>query len=310
MKVILDIPENVAQAFRDFPEITRKGLEQRCEISEYYSKTYHYLHRYGKVIAYHETRLKPKSGKTMLALVLADLQIPYHDDLAIKTALDWGLSRNPDMVILDGDINDCYKISDWKTDPTRPDFGTEVKICRDELKKIDEKLKKCKSVKEVVYISGNHEERLRRELWGASKKLAGLDVLKIPILYETNELGWKYVDNSQLLREELTPFKLGKLNILHGHEVRVNYSVVNIPRIYYQRCLVNLLVGHHHRTQENIERKLDHSHDGAWSVGCLCKLSQDYAPVNKWNHGFALVEWDSQGDFSISNKKIINGKVL
>ena len=29
-----------------------------------------------------------------------------------------------------------------------------------------------------------------------------------------------------------------------------------------------------------------------------------------WNHGFALVYWDSDGDFSVENKKIIGGKVL
>ena len=246
----------------------------------------------------------------MTALIIADLQIPYHDELAISTALDWGLSKNPDMVIMDGDIVDCYKISSWKTDPTRPHFGEEVKISREVLHKINEKIDKCRSVKEKIFISGNHEDRLTRELWSGSHKLAGLDILNIPKLYEIKEMGWKYVDNAQLLREELCPFKLGKLNILHGHEVKVNYSVVNIPRIYYQKCLVNLLVAHHHRTQENIERKLDHSHDGAWSIGCLCKLSQDYSPINKWNHGFAMVKWDSQGDFSVENKKIINGKVL
>lgn len=310
MKTILEIPENVAQVFRDYPKVTRRALMDRCDIAEYYAKIYTYLWQYGKVVAHHETRLKPKTGKTMKALILADTQIPYHDNLAINTALDWGLSQNPDMVILDGDIFDCYKISSWKTDPTRPHFGDEVSISRDVFGQIDDKVNSCKSVKEKNFITGNHEDRLRRELWSGSKKLAGLDVLKIPSLYGLTELGWNYIDNSQMLREEIKPFMLGKLAVLHGHEVRVNYSVVNIPRIYYQRCLCNLIVGHHHRTQENIERKLDHSHDGAWSIGCLCKLGQDYAPVNKWNHGCAMVIWDSQGDFSVHNKKIINGKVL
>jgi predicted phosphodiesterase len=310
MKVILHIPENVAQTFRDYPKVSRRALMQRCDLSEYYAKIYTYLHQYGKVIAHHETRLKPRSGKTMSALILADMQIPYQDDLAIASALEWGLSQNPDMVIMNGDIVDCYKISSWKTDPTRPHFGAEVELGKKIFSKINAKIDSCKSVKEKNFIAGNHEDRLRRELWSGSKKLAGLDVLKIPKLYGFEELGWNYIDASQMLREEIAPFRLGKLNIIHGHEVKVNYSVVNIPRIYYQRCLVNLLVAHHHRTQENIERKLDHSHDGAWSIGCLCKLGQDYAPVNKWNHGMALVEWDSQGDFSVHNKKIINGKVL
>ena len=310
MKVVVEIPENIAQTFRDYPKITRRGLEQQHDISQHHARIFAYLHQYGKVVAHYETRLKPRTGKTMTALILGDMQIPYQDDIAIRVALDWGLSRNPDMVILNGDIFDCYKISSWKTDPCRDDFGVEVRKSSEIFAKIDSQIAKCGSVKEKIFIAGNHEDRLRRELWAGSRKLAGLDILNIPIIYGIGELGWKYVDVAQMLREELNPFRLGKLNILHGHEVKVNYSVVNIPRIYYQRCLVNLLVAHHHRTQENIERKLDHSHDGAWSIGCLCKLSQEYSPINRWNHGLALVEWDNQGDFSVNNKKIINGKVL
>jgi len=310
VKVVVEIPERVADLFRMYPKISRRGLEQQADITQHHARIFAYLHQYGKIVAHYETRLKPKSGKTMKALVLADMHIPYHDDIAIKTALNWGLSQNPDLVVLNGDTFDCYTISSWKTDPLRADYGSEVRQSIDIFKTYNSQISKCKSVKEKIFICGNHEDRLRRELWSGSKKLAGLDILTIPNIYQLDELGWKYIDNAQLLREEMQPFKLGKLTILHGHEVKVNYSVVNIPRIYYQKCLVNIMVAHYHRSQENIERKLDHSHDGAWSMGALCKLSQEYAPHNNWNHGCCMIEWDSQGDFSISNKKIINGKVL
>jgi predicted phosphodiesterase len=310
VKIITSIPEDIAEVFRSYPGINRMDLIKETGITEYHAKIYIHIWLHGRVVAHYETRLKPKTGKIMTALILGDMQIPYQDDLAIKIALDWGLSQNPDMVILDGDIFDCYKISSWKTDPLRPHFGAEVDMSVEKLEQIDEEINSCKSVKEKIFISGNHEDRLIRELWSGSRKFAGLRILTVSNVYRIEALGWKYVDNAQMLREEMQPFKLGKLSVLHGHEVKVNYSVVNIPRIYYQRCLVNLLVAHHHRTQENIERKLDNSHDGAWSIGCLCKLSQEYSPMNKWNHGFAIVKWDAQGDFSVENKKIINGKVL
>lgn len=310
MKIITQIPEEVAEIFRAHPRISRRLLQQDLGLTEYQSKIYSHLWKHGKVIAHHETRLKPKSGETKLAFILSDIHFPYEDELALKTALDFALSQNPDIVVLNGDAFDCEKISFWKTDPTRSHFGDEVALCRERMWEMDELFDTQKSIKERVFIKGNHEDRLRRELWGGSSKLAGLDVLTIPNIYELDKMGWKYVDNAGLLEQEAQVFKLGKLSVLHGHEVKVNYGVVNVPRVYYQRCLVNVIVGHYHRTQEDIERKLDHSHDGAWSTGCLCKLGQQYSPMNKWNHGFAMVKWDSAGDFSVSNYKIVNGKVL
>jgi hypothetical protein len=32
-------------------------------------------------------------------------------------------------------------------------------------------------------------------------------------------------------------------------------------------------------------------------------------PVNRWNHGFAYVETEPNGDFVVQNLRIINGKV-
>jgi hypothetical protein len=34
-------------------------------------------------------------------------------------------------------------------------------------------------------------------------------------------------------------------------------------------------------------------------------------PLNKWNHGFAIVDLDDNGtDFEVRNKRILKGKVL
>ena len=306
MKILTNIPEQIAGAFREFPKITRRMLMEEYRISEYDAKIYSYIFNHGKVVAHYETKLKPRKGETKKALILADLQIPYHDENALEVAIEWGKKQNPDCVVLQGDIFDCYKISFFKNDPLRMGFQDEINVGKKVLEWIGREFPGA----EKVFITGNHEERLKNELWGASRKLAGLDVLNIAYLYDMKGMGWEYVDNKALLANDMQVFKLGKLHLIHGHEVKVNYNVVNIPRIYYQRCLVNILVAHHHRTQEYIERKLDHTHDGAWSVGCLCLLGQEYSPMNKWNHGVALVEWDSDGDFAIQNKKIINGKIL
>lgn len=48
---------------------------------------------------------------------------------------------------------------------------------------------------------------------------------------------------------------------------------------------------------------------GTWSTGCLCDLHPDYAPLNKWNHGFAFVEVFNGGKFEVQNLFISDGKV-
>ena len=39
-------------------------------------------------------------------------------------------------------------------------------------------------------------------------------------------------------------------------------------------------------------------------------MNPDYAIINNWNHGFAVIEYEDNGDFTVFNKKIINGKVV
>ena len=306
MQIVADIPEEIAEIFRRDPDIGRGKLVERHGLTNHEARIYAWAFRYGKFIYGNEIKTEPEDERSKLALVLPDIHAPYHDSRALGAAIEYGEKRKPDVVIIHGDGVDCYAISSWKTDPLRPIFKVEV----EQAKRILKFVAKAFPDAEKIYLEGNHEMRLRHLLWGGSKMLAGLEALTIPSIYGLGEMGWKYVSNSQLLENDIKPFSLGKLFVLHGHEMRVTYSAVNIPRIYYLRNHVNMLIAHHHQTQEYIARRLDLHHEGAFSVGCLCKLSPDYSPANNWNHGFALVSWDSDGDFSVENKKIIGGKVL
>jgi hypothetical protein len=129
-------------------------------------------------------------------------------------------------------------------------------------------------------------------------------------LYGLDEMGWRYISNVELMQNDLQPYKLGKLFVLHGHEIKMSWGAVNFARLYYLKTHCNVLAFHHHQTHEYIASKLDNSIEGAWTGGCLCKLHPEYAPNNAWNHGFTVVTWDADGDFSVQNKKIIGGKVL
>jgi hypothetical protein len=46
-----------------------------------------------------------------------------------------------------------------------------------------------------------------------------------------------------------------------------------------------------------------------FSTGCLCDLRPPYAVLNKWNHGFALVQVKAGREFDVQNCRIVSGKV-
>ena len=100
------------------------------------------------------------------------------------------------------------------------------------------------------------------------------------------------------------------LNIIHGHEFSSGFfSPVNIARGLYLRGKTSAIQGHNHQTSEHTESDMNGKITTTWSVGCLCELHPAYAPINKWNLGFAIIDAAEDG-FDVRNKRIFKGKVL
>lgn len=145
---------------------------------------------------------------------------------------------------------------------------------------------------------GNHEDRFDLKISEKLPELEGL--VSLAELLKLRENNIEVVESKQSI-------KAGHLNIIHGHEVygggeHVAYNFLN-------KLKENVLFSNFHRPQE-VYGKLGFSRKsiGAWATGCLCQLQPDYMPFNKWEHGFAFVEFDGE-DFEVENKKIINNKV-
>ena len=105
--------------------------------------------------------------------------------------------------------------------------------------------------------------------------------------------------------------KAGKLHLLHGHEFGHSvFSPVNPARGLYMRAKESSIIGHHHQTSEHSEKSLSGEVVTTWSIGALCGLSPEYMPFNKWNHGFARVEVQENGNYIVHNKRIIKYKIM
>jgi predicted phosphodiesterase len=231
-------------------------------------------------------------------LVLSDIHFPYHDKQALMVALRTGKQEEVDSILLNGDILDFYQLSKFTKDYRKPSVKAELDIFRFFIDQLKQRFPDAA----IYYKLGNHEVRLDRWIKHNAQMFDGMLDLKHLI---------DFVGAGVVYLKDNIGVKFGKLNIIHGHEVRANGSLVNIARTYYMKTNSNIMVGHWHQVQEYATKTLNGDIHGAWATGCLCKLDADYTyGINSWNHGFAIVEMtDEQGSFRVRNYKIINGEL-
>lgn len=232
------------------------------------------------------------------ALLISDVHIPYHDQEAVMAALHHAKAQGVDCVILNGDIVDFYQQSKFTKDPRRANLLHEIDMLYEFFCIIQAILGTIK----IFYKQGNHEERLENYLKIKAPELFGIEDFELPILAKFSDFGVEWIKGKRIIT-------FGKLNILHGHEFYGFSSAVNPARGLYLKSKKSAIVGHLHQTSEHAEPDLHGKPVACWSIGCLSKLHPEYSPINKWNHGFAIIT--RVGDsFSVSNHRIYNGKIL
>lgn len=236
----------------------------------------------------------PSNNKNIL--VLCDIHLPYHHKNALKVAIEDGVRRGVDTVILNGDTIDFYSISRFIKDPKFRDLTKELQVARQFLKYLRATFPDAL----IIFKTGNHEDRWKHHIWNHAADFANL--LNLDDVLHLNDFGIHFVDDKQLI-------KAGKLYIAHGHEIFSASGAINVARNFRLKANDNVLFGHFHRTQDDYARDLGNSFKGAWAVGSLCGLSPLYMPINQWNNGFAVVEVEDSGMFEIHNKKVLNGVI-
>lgn len=239
-----------------------------------------------------------KEGKY---LILSDIHIPYHDEESLTTAIEWALNTDIDCIILNGDIMDCYPVSSFIKNVGMPSLREEIELTYAFLSYLRELF----PVIPIYYKLGNHEERVNNYILRNAKEFADVENLRFERLLKLNEL------NIHLVGREL--IKLGKLNVLHGHEMGESvFSPVNPARGMFLKTKASTIFGHNHQVSHHSENDINGNMTGVWSIGCLCSLTPDYRPYayTKWSHGFACVDVFENGNFHVNNMRIVNGEIL
>lgn len=245
-----------------------------------------------------EAIYEPYNIKAKKLLILSDIHIPYHSIEALSCAFDYAKKEKPDAILLNGDTLDFFGLSRFCKDPKARSFAEELRA----FKEFMDVIKKTFDAK-IYFKIGNHEERYFHFLWMKAHEIVGVEEFELENIIKARAEGIEIIKDKRIV-------KAGDLNVIHGHEFGGSvFSPVNIARGLFLRGKVSALQGHNHQTSSHTESNMNGEIMTTWSVGCLCELHPAYLPINKWNHGFAIVSIDGN-NFEVSNKRIYKGKIL
>ena len=242
-----------------------------------------------------------------VSLCLYDIHFPNECEEHIQIAIDYARTNfKIDTLVLGGDAADFHRISRWKKSPkdSMP-FDEEIEYTRKGISRLAEDIPAANR----YFIKGNHEARLETYLWNNAPDLVNLKGMTVQEQLGLDESGFQWIDNLKMKETTGQFFQIGKLTLLHGHELGICPSV-NPARQYFLRSFDNVMVGHVHKTDNHIANTISGKVLGAYSVGTLSNMHPEYRPQNDWTAGFAVNEFDADGYFKVNNYKIIDGRVL
>ena len=104
--------------------------------------------------------------------IINDLHRPFHDPTALATVLDIISDAHIDRIILNGDVMDMYNVNSHG--PTHPLVGSLLEDEISDTRMWLEELRKRFPEKEIIFLYGNHEDRLERFLIQYARKLFNL----------------------------------------------------------------------------------------------------------------------------------------
>lgn len=240
--------------------------------------------------------------ETSILGIISDIHMPYQNNQALTSALDYLKKRKITHLYINGDLIDAYTMSTFDKDPGKKNWKYEVDVVRNFLKTLKNKFKGVK----IILKEGNHDERFKRFMMRKAPELLGFEVFRLDILLGLRELDIDFVPSKQIA-------KAGDTLIVHGHEFgNQMFAPVNPARGFFMKTNSNVIGSHHHQISEYFVKTADGKTIRCYSTGHLGDESPDYRPFNNWSLGFADVTFEKNNEILeslVHNYRIKNGKV-
>lgn len=202
----------------------------------------------------------------------------------------------PDKIILLGDFMDVSSLSAWDMDKKRKmegrRFKNEIFRANLELNYLE------KYTKEIIYIEGNHEDRIERYL-DKNPEMEGMIELSDQLRFKHRKLIWVKMNDF---------YKLGSMRFTHGmwtSKYHANKHLIEIGK--------NICYGHTHKTQTAFQCQALADPIMAYGLGTLGDKKPDFMknrPSN-WSNQFAIYYYcEKTGYFNLYPINIIKGSFI
>lgn len=214
-----------------------------------------------------------------MQLAINDLHVPYQNDELLKLVFKFAKNLKPDKLFILGDLLDFYSISHFDRDPQRMlNLENEFRAGREILEQIREIIKG-----EIIFIAGNHEDRLRKFLWN-NPILDGCITIEEKLVL--NDLDIKYYEYGR------NYIYKNKLIYTHGNKIN-KYSAYTAKNLLDDLGM-SVIFGHSHRLGMHYKTDYGGAKVGVEN-GCLCDFenAMDWfrKEVVDWQRGISVIKW-------------------
>lgn len=234
-----------------------------------------------------ETKLE--NGTVVIA---SDIHIPFQDDGAVRSFIKYCKEKQPEVVVLNGDVLDMFMLSRFTKGEGRNPLE-EMTMCQGFL----DSLRKAVPNADIYYVIGNHENRLEKYVLTKAPELASLieDVFTIIKTSDYRVRGCASVTfNDNFVCK-------------HGTYIGNKSGLSAIKEM--ENSYMSGATGHVHRGIVYRARKAGRKF--VWiETGCLCSLNPEYSILPNWCQGFATVEFKNGKVYKAKFLEIEKGKIL
>lgn len=219
-------------------------------------------------------------------VVTSDWHIPFHDVEAAKVFIDFLYEYQPDILVLNGNMNDCTSFS---SHPKLRDVALAFTSAREERKEwfsVAELLRTVLPNSKIIYIGSQCHE-------GWIDKWASLSPITLEDYENYSIPGWFRLGdfNIDYVPEVYDPIGTGDLLISHGTIARGKSGASAMASLEMEGT--STIVGHTHKLAQVYKTTARDEVVGI-ECGCLCQRTPWYHLKGKrlmmdWQQGFVLV---------------------
>jgi predicted phosphodiesterase len=218
-------------------------------------------------------------------VVVPDLQVPYHDPIAVKNVAAYIKAVRPDSVVTLGDEIDLPQISRW-TESTPGWYEQTLAADRDEAVEVLWSL--VEHSKEAHMIRSNHTDRLYNVIMKKIPAFLALPELRFEKFLKLDELGITY---------HKKPYAIARgIVAVHGDEQSIKPQPGLTALEAARRHGISVICGHTHRAGQSAFTEASGGKIGrilrGWEGGHLMDVRQAHYTKGtmNWQQAFIIIE--------------------